>query len=465
MTDFTFTTLKPGAHVHFIGIGGISMSALAEILLQKNYIISGSDIQKSPLTDKLAEKGASIFIGHVRENIKDADLIIYTAAVDDTNPEMQEASALNIPTIDRPKLLGAIMKKYPHAIAVAGTHGKTTTTSMVSTILMHAKMDPTILVGELLDNIGGNVRIGDSTYFVTEACEYCESFLKFYPHIGIVLNIEEDHLDYYRDLNHILEAFKKFARLIPQEGSLIVCGDDANAMQIVNDATCNVVTYGTHKAHCDWRAQNIHWSKQGFANFDVAYRGNDLGNITLRVPGVHNVYNSIAAIACAHVLGVDFPSIAQGISAYTGARRRFEYKGNHKGFTVVSDYAHHPTEIKATLNAALKYPHNRIWCIFQPHTYTRTLSLIDTFKDSFDVADHIIITDIYAAREKDDGSIHAKDLVKKIKDKGIKASYIAKFDDIASYVKAHAQKDDLVLTMGAGSIDQLGEMIISEKSI
>lgn len=462
MTEFILQFLKPGAHVHFVGIGGISMSALAEILIKNGYFVSGSDVRQSKLTDKLEKLGARLFLGHAKDNVVGADLLVYTAAVKDDNPELQAAKDLNIPAIDRPTLLGEIMKKYQRAVAVSGTHGKTTTTSMISSIFMQADVDPTILVGEVLDSIGGNVRIGNSSYFVTEACEYCESFLKFYPYIGIILNIEADHLDYYKDLDHIITAFQKFAALIPKDGSLIVCGDDDNALKVTRGLECTALTYGIHRQDCDWKAENIAFNENGYPMFDAVYKGSKVSRIQLSVPGIHNVYNALAAAACTYSLGIGIEFIAGGLNTYKGARRRFEVKGKYHGFTVVSDYAHHPTEIKATLKAAAEFPHNKLWCIFQPHTYTRTLSLMNEFAEAFSTADQVIITDIYAAREKDNGQVHSRDLVDKISEKGYKATYMSGFEEIASYVRKNAREGDLILTMGAGSIDQLGDIILKK---
>ncbi len=460
MQKFKLELLKAGAHVHFIGIGGISMSALAEILCKSGFIVSGSDLRQSSLTNKLQKMGVTFYLGHAEENIAGAELIVHTAAINESNPELQAAKQQKILTIDRPTLLGEIMRKYAHAIAVSGTHGKTTTTSMVSSILMQAELDPTVLVGEVLETIDGNLRLGNSSYFVTEACEYCESFLKFYPYIGIILNVEADHLDYFENLEHIIASFKKFAKLVPQNGYIIVCGDDLNALKAVEDLNCNILTYGIKQQNNEWFAKNITFNESGFPTFDVMYRQKYLTTIELNVPGIHNVYNALAAIACAYILDVNITNIRQGIFAYKGANRRFEIKGKTKGFTVISDYAHHPTEIKATLAAAAKYPHKKLWCVFQPHTYTRTLTLMDDFSHAFTDADQVIITDIYAAREKDNGKVHSKDLVQNIHQNGYKAKYISGFKDIASYVLKNANEGDIIITMGAGSIDQLGDVIL-----
>ena len=463
MQDFRLESLQPGSHIHFVGIGGISMSGLAEILKKSGFLVSGSDLKESPITQKLIEMGVLFTQGHAKENVNGADLIVYTAAVKNDNPEIQAAAKQNIPSIERAVLLGDMMRRYRYPIAVAGTHGKTTTTSMVSLILMQAALDPTIMVGGELDAIGGNVLAGGSTYFVTEACEYVESFLKFYPYTGIILNVEADHLDYFRDLNHIIESFSKFSRLIPKDGSLIVCGEDKNAMTAVKDMECNIVTYGVKDSNMDWIAKNVHFNRFGHPEYDILYKGSKLSTIQLNVPGIHNVYNSLAAAACAHTFGVSINNIAVGLNNFKGTHRRFEIKGDINGYTIVDDYAHHPTEIMATLEAASKIPHNKIRCIFQPHTYTRTYSLLEDFSKAFGNADEVIIADIYAAREKDDGRIHSSVLAERINSAGKKAFYLSSFADIASFIKSNATDGDIILTMGAGNIDQVGNLILGTK--
>lgn len=460
LPEFKLELLKPGAHVHFVGIGGISMSALAEILIKNGFVVSGSDIKESTLTNKLQKLGVKFFLGHSKENVTGADLLVYTAAVKASNPEIQAAKQLNIPFIERAVLLGEIMKKYQHAIAVAGTHGKTTTTSMISLILLHANLDPTILVGGELDAINGNIRVGNSTYFVTEACEYVESFLRFHPFVGIILNIEADHLDYFKDLNHIIQSFKKFAQLIPENGYIVTCGDDKNILSIINDIKCNVITYGIKDQTYDWKAENIVFNEYGFPSFDIIYKNNKISTIQLNIPGMHNVYNALAAAACAYTLDVKIEDIVNGLYIFKGTYRRFEIKGRLNGFTIVDDYAHHPTEIKATLAAASKFPHDKIWCVFQPHTYTRTLSLLDEFSEAFTDADRVIITDIYAARERDEHKVHSRDLVNKIIEKGGNAEYISSFDEITSHILNQANEGDLIITMGAGNIYQVSEKIL-----
>ncbi len=464
MSTFKLDLLRQNAHVHFIGIGGISMSGLAEILIKDGYIISGSDIKKSTLTEKLENLGAKIYIGHCKENIKKADLIVYTAAIDKSNPEIIEAIRLNKPLIERPVLLGEIMKGYTNSIAVAGTHGKTTTTSMISCILLHSKLDPTVLIGGELEAIGGNVRVGKSDYFITEACEYVESFLKFHPSIGLILNVETDHLDFFKNIDHIIRTFNKFAKLIPEDGYTIVCGDNKNALESIIGAKSTIITYGLTNENSNWQAKNIEFNIHGLPCFDIIFNGEFIANLNLSVPGIHNVYNALASIACAYSLNINMADILKGLTLYHGTGRRFEIKGKLNGYTIIDDYAHHPTEIKITLEAAHRIPHNKLWCIFQPHTYTRTLALLDDFTEAFSFADQVIITDIYAAREKDNGKIHSKVLADRIRQKGISANYIQNFDDIKSYILKHASKEDIIITMGAGNVFEIGESLLKISS-
>ncbi len=457
MPNDSFNRIKPGSHVHFIGIGGISMSGLAEILKDQGYIITGSDINNSSIISKLKNKDIKIYIEHKKENVKNADLVVYTAAVNGANPEIRAAKELEIPIVERSVLLGEIMKNYRNSIAVAGSHGKTTTTSMISGIFIQASTDPTVLVGGELDAIGGNVRIGKSSYFITEACEYVESFLKFNPYVGIILNIEEDHLDYFKDIKHIIRSFREFGKLIQPDGYLVVSGDHINVKKAVKSLKCNILSYGINNNDLLFRAENVSFDSMGNPKFDVIYKNKNLCKITLNVPGTHNIYNSLAAVVCAYSLNIPVEHIVKGLFNFKGTHRRFETKGSFNGITIIDDYAHHPTEIKATLETVNKIPHNRIWCVFQPHTYTRTLALLNEFSEAFNAADKIIITDIYAAREKDDGKIHSMDLVKKINEKSYEAQYISDFKDISSYLLNNAVAGDIIITMGAGDIFKLGE--------
>ncbi|EOD00338.1 UDP-N-acetylmuramate--alanine ligase [Caldisalinibacter kiritimatiensis] len=438
------------------------MSALAEILLSNGYKVSGSDMKYSPIIEKLRQKGAKIYIGHSEENIKDIDLIVYTSAISNDNPELVKAKQLNIPTIDRATFLGQLMKNYENSIAVAGTHGKTTTTGMLSIILDNSEISPTILLGGKLDQIGGNVKLGDNECLLTEACEYKGNFLKFYPTTGIILNIEEDHLDYFKDINHIVDTFKDFASLIPSNGALIINNDDEHASQVIKKANCNVITFGINN-NSDITATNIKFNNAGFPTFDVKIKDKLIENVTLGVMGIHNIYNSLAAIACTYNIGISTETIISSLKSYTGTHRRFETKGKVNNITIIDDYAHHPTEIKTTLDTAKKIKANNVWCIFQPHTYTRTKALLNEFSHAFNDADKVIVTDIYAAREKDTGIIHSKDLVNKIKSQDVDVVYMKDFEDIAKYIFKNADDGDIVITMGAGDIFKVGEMLLNNQ--
>lgn len=448
-------------YVHFIGIGGSSMSGLAEILLSQGYKVSGSDIKSSKATQKLENLGAGVSIGHSAENVTDPDLVVYTVAVKEDNPEMVRSRQLNVPVIDRAELLGLIMKRYSFGIAVSGTHGKTTTTSMITTIMLEAGTDPTAHIGGELDSIGGNTRIGNSEYFITEACEYYGSFLKFFPFMAVILNVEVDHVDYFRDLQHIKDTFRQFISLVPPDGFIIACADDENVLSVINGKNCNIITYGLKNPEAVWTAKNISYNNLGCASFDVYKHGEKLGSVALSVPGPHNVSNALSAVAACYTCGCSMESIVTGLMRFGGSHKRFELKGLVDGIKVIDDYAHHPSEVKATLNAAANTVHKKIWCVFQPHTYTRTKAFIDQFSQAFTNADNIIVTDIYAAREKDPGDIHASMLAEKISQQGGNAVYMCDFQEIAQYLDKNAQPGDLILTMGAGDIVRCGEMFLN----
>lgn len=450
-------------NIHFIGIGGISMSALAEICLNKGYNVSGSDIGKSAMTEKLQAQGAKIYIGQKKENIVDGlDIVVYTAAIHPDNEELIAAKNKNILTINRATFLGQIMREYKNSIAVSGTHGKTTTTSMLSTIFCSTNLDPTILVGGNLKSIGGNVKIGNSQNFITEACEYTDSFLNFNPKIAIVLNIEEDHLDYFSGIEEIKASFNKFGKLLPKDGHFIINGDSPNTDGILHDVKASVIKYGKDSSN-DVIISNIHFSDNGSGSFDLSYFGKNLGNFQLSVPGVHNIYNATSAIIVSLVSGISVEDIKASITKYTGVGRRFEIKGTYNDALIVDDYAHHPTELKATLAASKKLKKSTLWCVFQPHTYSRTKSLLNEFGEAFYSADKVIITDIYAAREDDPGDIHSKDLVEKLYHNNVDVTYISKFEDIVKYLKENIQPNDLLITAGAGPVYQIGEMLLKYK--
>ena len=450
-------------NIHFIGIGGISMSALAEICINKKYNVSGSDMNESELTNKLKAQGAKIFIGQSKDNISDdIDIVVYTAAIHPDNPELMEAKNKNKLTINRAAFLGQLMREYQNSIAVSGTHGKTTTTSILSTIFEHAQLDPTILVGGNLKSIGGNVKIGHSDHFITEACEYVDSFLNFNPKISIVLNVEEDHLDYFSGIDEIKASFNKFGKLLPKDGYFIINGDSPN-MDILHDVKATVIKYGK-KSSNDVIIENIDFDDLGCGSFDLNYLGKHIGNFKLHVPGLHNIYNATSAIITSIVSGIDVDTIREGLLDYTGVGRRFEIKGKYQDVTVIDDYAHHPTEIKATLSTAKRFKKGTLWCIFQPHTYSRTISLLDEFAEAFYSADKVIITDIFAAREDDPGTVHSKDLVEKLNHNNVDATYISKFEDIVTYLKENIKPNDIVMTVGAGPVYLVGEDLLKQEN-
>ena len=448
-------------NIHAIGIGGIGLSAICEILLSRGYNVSGSDMKESEMTMKLAQMGARVFIGHRKENVENADVLLYTAAIGPDNPELLRAKERGIPCLSRAEMLGHLMSEYENSIAVSGTHGKTTTTSMVSLIMENAKLDPTILVGGNLGEIGGNCQVGHSKYFVTEACEYVDSFLSLKPKIEIILNIDSDHLDYFKDINQIVSSFDKFAKLVPEDGTIIAYEANPFVNKVINGLD-NVITFGLNE-NCDYYGKNITFDENGMPGFDVYKKGEFLTHVNLNVPGEHNVLNALAAFACTNSLGVDAKTIADTLHNYTGTERRFDIIGmTQNGVKVIDDYAHHPTEIKATLAATKNVPHNELWVCFQPHTYTRTLALFDEFADAFEGADHLILAEIYAAREKNIYKVSSQQLMEKIKElhPDMDVCYIDNFDDMADYLKKNTSKGDMVITMGAGDIYKVGDLLL-----
>lgn len=447
---------------HFIGIGGISMSGLAEILLNQGYKVSGSDMKDSPIIRRLENLGANIYINHSAKNINSPDLVIYTDAISKDNEELRKSIALEVPVIDRATFLGALMKNFKSSIAISGTHGKTTTTSMLSTILNRSNLNPTILLGGELDEIGGNVKLGSKDLIVTEACEYKGNILKYFPTMSIVLNIDEDHLDYFKSLDHIKQTFVQYAKNLNPDSSLIINLDDPNAKCVIGATSADVTTFGIN-SDADYRAENIDFTEEGFPSFTLNYKNKEFYHITLSVMGIHNVYNSMASIIAARKIGLGIDLIEKNISLYSGVHRRLEFKGFRNGVKVIDDYAHHPTEIKASLNAIKMAKKGKIYCIFQPHTYTRTKLLFKNFSEAFNDADTIIITDIYAAREKDNGIVHSIDLSNALKEKGLDSIYIKSFENIKSYLIENAKEDDIVVTMGAGNIYSVGEMMLECK--
>ena len=455
-------------HVHFIGIGGISMSGLARILLDRHFTVSGSDAHESELTDELAKDGCLISYPQSADNITgDIDLVVYTAAIHPDNKELKAAIAAGIPTMTRAELLGQIMKNYHTAVNVAGTHGKTTTTSMITEILLAADADPTISVGGILNSIGGNIRVGRSDLFVTEACEYTNSFLSFFPRIGMILNIEEDHLDFFKDLEDIRNSFHKFAKLLPADGCLIINGAIDRLQEITGDLDCRVITFNKEAVNSDGSAadyypSDITFDEFGHPSFTLHRNGEVAGSFSLQVPGEHNVCNAIASIALADLLKIDREVTASALHGFTGTDRRFEYKGTIGGVTIVDDYAHHPTEIAATLHAAANYPHKTLWCVFQPHTYTRTKAFMKDFAKALSLADKVVLADIYAARETDTLGISSETLQTEIRALGHECYYFPSFDEIENFLLENCINGDLLITMGAGDVVKIGENLLGK---
>lgn len=449
-------------HVHFIGIGGISMSGLAEILLEEGFTISGSDAKQSALTDSLAQKGATIYIGQNASNLSIRPaLVVYTAAIREDNEEFKAAVDAGIPMLSRAELLGQIMDNYEKSIAVAGTHGKTTTTSMISQILLVAKADPTISVGGILEAIGGNIRVGGSEVFITEACEYTNSFLHFHPKYSIITSVEAEHLDFFKDIDDIRRSFHEFAGNTAHDGVLIINGQIAALDQITNNLSCSVTTYGLCE-NDDFYAKNITYNDHACGTYTLMHKTEDLGTVSLSVPGKHNVSNSLAAIALCLNLGLPLDVIKKGLLQFGGTKRRFEYKGTKNGITVIDDYAHHPTEVAATLTAARNYPHGRIICVFQPHTYSRTKAFLSDFARVLSMADIVVLADIYAAREKNTIGISSKDLLAELQKNGQESYYFPSFDEIEKFLSEKCINNDLLITMGAGDVYLIGEHLLQQ---
>lgn len=448
-------------HIYFVGIGGISMSGLAELLFREGFNVSGSDRNSSDLTRALEAKGITVYYGENSSHITaDIDCAVLTSAVKDTNLEFQAIREKGIPWLSRAELLGQLMKNYEISIAVSGTHGKTTTTSMISEILLHAGTDPTLSIGGILKTIGGNIRIGGNRYFVAEACEYTNSFLSLSPTIGMILNIEEDHLDFFKDLAHIRRSFRQFAELIPPEGCLIINADIPDYEEISKGLPCRVITYSAGDVPADYCPEQISYDELGMPSFVL--RGPDGGtqSFRLQVPGLHNVSNAAASIALADCLSVEREVTAEALAAFSGTARRFEHKGSVGGVTIIDDYAHHPTEITATLSAAKKYPHKTLWCVFQPHTYSRTKALLKDFAKALSLADKVVLADIFAARETDSLGISSENLRDEIKALGHDCYYFPSFDEIENFLLENCINGDLLITMGAGDVLKVGESLL-----
>lgn len=448
---------KNPLHVHFLGIGGISMSGIAELLSSKGFYVSGSDDTPSKITAHLESLGIQIYYGLKAENIKDdVQLVVYTGAIKSDNSEYMEAARRSLPIMTRAELLGQIIHNYSESVGISGTHGKTTTTSMISEILLTRDADPTINVGGVYPRINGNMRIGSSPYFVFEACEYTNSFLSFYPKVGVILNVFADHLDFFKDLDDIRHSFRLYAENIAPDGCLIINSAIKNLEYFTEGLNRKVITFGLDEKS-DFHAANIGYDAFGFGHFDLIAYGKNAGHITLKQPGEYNIANALAAAAATYYLGTSFETIRQGLSSYGGTDRRFQIKGVADGVTVIDDYAHHPDEIRAALTAAQKYPHRKIWCVFQPHTYTRTKELLPDFAKALSLADEVVLAKIYPARETDTLGISSDNIRLKMEEFGKKATYIPTFEEILKFLKKNCCPGDVLITMGAGDVVIIGE--------
>lgn len=437
------------------------MSAIAIICNNLGYDVYGSDREGSDITEKLEKKGIKIYIGHKKEHIiKDLDMVVYTAAISKDNEELLQSQKLGIKTLERAQFLGHIMEKYENSIAIAGTHGKTTTTSITTLIFNKSNTSPTSLIGGVFANIGGNIEIGSSDIFITEACEYVDSFLQFYPKVAVITNLELDHLDYFKDLQDIQKSFLQFSNQVKQDGFVIANGDDKNVREALKNSNSKIYYYGYDNIN-DFIIKNIEFDENGYPQFDLYFKDECIGNFNLKVVGKHNIYNSACAIAISHMFNISSSDIQDALLEFKGVGRRFEYIGEKNGVKVYDDYAHHPTEIKATIDAVRQLKKKRFISIFQPHTYTRTKSLFKEFTNCFDESDVNIFADIYPAREKFDPSISSKMLYDSIKDKGKECYYFDSFEKIVEFLNKFAKKDDIVFTIGAGDVYKIGKMYLN----
>ena len=448
-------------NIYFIGIGGVSMSGIAHTLKHFGFNVSGSDATDSNTIQSLISCGIPVYIGHNPENIKNSDLVVYTAAISKDDPELVMAHSLNIPTMERAVFLGLLTKCFDDTITISGTHGKTTTTSMISLCFLKANLNPSIQVGAYLKNISGNYTVGTSDYFILEACEYVESFLHFFPKSAIVLNIDNDHLDYFKNIDNIQNAFTKYVKLLPSNGLLVINADDNRCLSLIDSTKAKVITYGINNSNADFIAKNIVFDDNGFPEFDVYTKSEFYCHIKLSVPGKHNILNALACIAMCSYYNIDSEIIKSALLEFTGANRRMEFKGKfNNNVSVFDDYAHHPTEINATALALKNKKFNKSWAVFQPHTYSRTKNLLEDFAKVLMSFDNVIITDIYAAREKNTYNVSSRDLADKLRSLGGNVNYISDFNDIVNYLKENVEDYDVVLTIGAGTVTEIGGMLI-----
>lgn len=447
-------------HIHFVGIGGIGMSGIAEVLLNLGYAISGSDQGESDITARLASLGARIFKGHSADNLDSCDVVVTSTAIKQDNPEVIKAHELGIPVIPRAEMLAELLK-MKFSVAISGMHGKTTTTSMISSLLAHGGLDPTMVIGGKLASIGSNAKLGDGEVLVAEADESDGSFLKLSPAIAVITNIDREHLDYYKDLDEIKEAFIKFANIVPFYGSTVLCIDDENVRAILPRIKRRIISYGISEP-ADYQAVNIELAGHS-SSYDLYYKGKNLGRLSLNLPGLFNVYNSLATVAVARELDMDLEKIREGMLDFCGVQRRLEIKGKVNGITVVDDYGHHPTEVKATLAAARQVWKNRLIVVFQPHRYTRTRALFPEFVTCFSDADTLILTDIYAASEKPIEGVHSFRLYEEIRRQGHPdVRYYPEFGQIVDRLLEVARPNDVIITQGAGTVWKIGEEFLKK---
>lgn len=448
--------LVPGKRVHLVGIGGVSMCPLAEVLRGMGLTVQGSDMTDSDTVKHLRTLGVSVAIGHNAENLGDCDFVVRTAAVHDSNPEIAGAVARGIPVYERAQAWGAIMRRYPNALCVSGTHGKTTTSSMCTHIFMAAQADPTVMIGGTLPLLHSGYRVGHGDTIILESCEYCNSFLSFYPTVAVILNVEEDHLDFFKDLTDIERSFHRFAELVPAAGHIIVNADNQGALDSVAGLSHPILTFGLdHTADCT--AANL-TEGDGAPSFDVLVRGELYAHVDLQVYGRHNVLNALAAAAAAWVMGIPGKAVEEGLAAFTGAGRRFEHKGSYNGAEIYDDYAHHPDELHALLTTARSLGYKRLLVAFQPHTYTRTAKLFDHFVEELKLADVAVVAEIFAAREQNTLGISSADLCRNIPG----SVYCSTLDKVADQLRRLAQPGDLILTIGAGDIYRAGEKLLEK---
>lgn len=449
------TFFKPGTRVHLAGIGGVSMCPLAEVLAGMGLQVQGSDMSESDTVRQLRAQGIPVAVGHSAENLKDCALVIRTAAIHDDNPEIAGAIARGIPVYERAQAWGAIMQHYQNAVCISGTHGKTTTTSMATHIFMAAQADPTVMIGGTLPLLHSGYRVGRGDTIILESCEYCNSFLNFFPTVAVILNVEADHLDFFKDLADIEHSFHAFADLVPQRGYIISNADDPGAREAVKGLSHPVFTFGIADPDADCTAHNVAFH-DGCPTFDVVIRGATYAHVELHIAGRHNILNSLAAASAAYVLGIPGSAVEEGLATFHGAGRRFERKGTFHGADVFDDYAHHPAELHALLTTAQSMGYERVICAFQPHTYTRTKALFDDFVRELQLPDVTILAEIYAAREKNDIGISSQDLAAKIPG----AVYCSTLDQVADQLAELARPGDLILTVGAGDIFRAGEKLL-----